>query len=350
MAEWRVALTQIELLEHPNADSLQLANADGRQFVVQKGLYEDGDWVIVVPEKSILPDRIADDGYRNYLKGTEKNRVGAVKLRGEISEGVLLNPDKWLGRDLFVPDIDFDSQTLCEMLGITQYEPPIPRELSGKVGNMKFSNFIGHDCDQFSINVDKVFKMGDTLLVTEKIHGSQVNVLLTLQNGEVTSLELASKGLGKKGIVLSEDEENRSNFYWRALANTDLVCLCQKHFYKGANEVHVQLVGEAVPVQKGFDYNLAKPEIMLFRIIVNGKSLPFHKIPFDFMDYWVPVLWMTQYGENTAQEIRELAQGESALAEHIKEGVVVSKTDEPDKYLKFINDAYQKKATGEEIN
>ena len=51
-----------------------------------------------------------------------------------------------------------------------------------------------------------------------------------------------------------------------------------------------------------------------------------------------------------------LSKGESALGGNIKEGVVVtpqvrySETSSEIKYLKFISDAYLKKATGEEFN
>ena len=54
MSNWKVSKTKISLFVHPNADSLSIGKVGSYQVVVQKGIYNDGDEVIFVPEKSVL--------------------------------------------------------------------------------------------------------------------------------------------------------------------------------------------------------------------------------------------------------------------------------------------------------
>lgn len=344
MAEWEISLAPIHLMPHPNADSLELAEANGRQFVVQKGLYTEGDFVIVVPEKSLLPENLAVD-FRPYLKGKEQNRVGITKLRGEISEGVLLNPAKVLGRDAYTPDFDFSNQGLAEFLGITEYIPPIPKEMEY---DAQYHNvpLIKHDCSQFSI--DRKIASDEHVLVTEKIHGSQINIGIELYDDEVVETELVTKRYVNKGISIKEKD---TNVYWRAFYSLPIHDLVLKHFTKPGERVNVQIVGEVVPVFPGYNYGLTSPTILIYRILVNNRTLRYYdEVPDDFKKYWVPVLM--QCKKSDAQAIKELAEKDTHMnnAKHAMEGVVVSSIANPERYLKYISNRYAKKQTGEEFN
>ena len=91
--DWKVYKSKIELKPHGNADTLDVIKAGDYQFVSKKGTYNDGDYAIVIPEKSVLPDTIKPF-FIDYLKGPFKNRVGNIRLRGEFSEGILLSAEK----------------------------------------------------------------------------------------------------------------------------------------------------------------------------------------------------------------------------------------------------------------
>ena len=93
MADWKVTVESIEVLSHYNADSLIVIKAGDRQYVAQSSLgYKTGDLVLQIPEKSVLPPALAEH-FTGYLTGKDNNRVKSVKLRGEISDGVLLGLD-----------------------------------------------------------------------------------------------------------------------------------------------------------------------------------------------------------------------------------------------------------------
>jgi RNA ligase (TIGR02306 family) len=89
MAEFRVIKSRVKVFPHPNAEKLELLKIGAFQAVVQKDVYRDGDAVVFAPEKAVLPEAIVED-YRKYLKGSDKNRVGTIRLRGELSMGVII--------------------------------------------------------------------------------------------------------------------------------------------------------------------------------------------------------------------------------------------------------------------
>ena len=47
MSNWKVSKEKIELFVHPNADALEIGKVGAYQVVVQKGLYQTGDEIII---------------------------------------------------------------------------------------------------------------------------------------------------------------------------------------------------------------------------------------------------------------------------------------------------------------
>ena len=61
MSDFKVEVVRIkEILEHPNADKLELATIKGWQCVIPKGIYKAGYVVIYIPIDSILPQEIEE--------------------------------------------------------------------------------------------------------------------------------------------------------------------------------------------------------------------------------------------------------------------------------------------------
>src|SRR5699024_2766158 len=103
-------LVTLEVIEkvskHPNADRLDIVNVAGYQCVTQKDLYEEGDLVAYIRTDTVLPDAEWAKPYKQY----SPNRVKAVKLRGEWSEGIIV-PIK----------------EVLNSLGVQKYEAPAPQ-------------------------------------------------------------------------------------------------------------------------------------------------------------------------------------------------------------------------------
>lgn len=339
MADWKVAREEIKLFSHPNAEKLEVARVGDFSLVVQKGLYKDGDTVVFVPRRSILPDHLAEP-FRAYLSGPEKNRVKEVRLRGELSQGVTLPLD-------VIPESLRESplgEDISKELGIIEYIVPIPAELMGQVTPVHHMVFSHFDVDNYRIFSDEIFE-GEEVVATEKIHSTQVNFLL--RNEEVY---VSSKGLLRQGLALKESE---SNTYWKAVRNVGLEGLVRTF---AEPDVTYQVVGEATPVQGGYNYGQKQPTVFVFEFRINGRPVAFDDVPEVLKTHWVPVLYRGGFSE---AKMSELAKGNETISgqeKHIREGLVIQpllprRNSQGDWLrLKFINPAYAKHSTGEELN
>lgn len=67
------------------ADKIEVAQVDGWECVVQKGEFKVGDPIIYIEVDSVLPERPEFEFMRN-----RKFRVRTIKLRGQVSQGLVL--------------------------------------------------------------------------------------------------------------------------------------------------------------------------------------------------------------------------------------------------------------------
>jgi RNA ligase (TIGR02306 family) len=362
MSNFKVSKEKIQLFIHPNADKLQLGKVGSYQVVVQKGLYQDGDIVVFAPEKSVLTGQLKSE-YESYLVGPNKDRVKSIRLRDQISSGIIIPPQ-------LVPDFENLplGEDISEYLGITKYEPPIPTQLAGKVKSFSMPFVGSHDCEHANVYVNDLVD-GERVIVTEKLHGSQ---FILAHNLDTTETIVSSKGLLKNGLTI---EESDTNSYWLASKNDKIVDKIVHNFKNGV----VQIFGEVIPVQSGYDYGQSKPTARLFDIRHNGKSIPYDQVPQDFQNLWVPVIFdgilnldkketviysdpengihKTKTDHILPKSIVDLCKGQELVSQkqkHIREGVVLRPyidrvaSDGTKLRLKIINPAY--KESGEEIN
>ena len=197
MSNFKVSKERISLFIHPNADKLNLGRIGSYQVVVQKGLYQDGDLVVFAPEKSVLTGQLKSE-YETYLVGPNKDRVKAIRLRDQISSGIIIPKQ-------LIPN--FDSlpigEDISELLGITKYEPPIPTQLAGKVKSFDMPFIGSHDCEHANVYVNELVD-GERVVITEKVHGCcDENTILITEDGEKTIKEICDTKY--KGMILSFD-------------------------------------------------------------------------------------------------------------------------------------------------
>lgn len=176
MSELIVEVCEVlEVKPHPNADRLDLIQIKGWEVVVQKDLLKPGDPVVYFPPDSVLTEELADRlGIRKYLVPVKREgevtgyRVRAARLRGVASYGTI---------DSQVPEGVDVGTDVAAMYGVTKWEPP-PQSMGGLPG-LKGKQYRANVSAAFhkykSIehlrNNRTVFKDGDPVVVTEKIHG-----------------------------------------------------------------------------------------------------------------------------------------------------------------------------------
>lgn len=162
MSELQCLVVPVKLKTHPNANSLSIVKVWDYNVVVRTDEFKDVEQAIYLPVDSVLPETMASK--MAYLKGN--NRIRAVKLRGTLSEGMLIpDPKKEyrLGEDV------------TAFLGIVKYEQPLSKNIchgsKGKIlkEELWFKRYT-------SIENIKKYKNAldpeEIVCVTEKIHGT----------------------------------------------------------------------------------------------------------------------------------------------------------------------------------
>ncbi|MEU3339030.1 RNA ligase (ATP) [Streptomyces sp. NPDC006668] len=208
MSTLRVTAEVLTVHEHPNADALELAQVGLYRAVVAKGAYRTGEAAVYIPEQAVLPAALIEElGLTGRLAGPDSDRVKAVRLRGELSQGIVCRPKALADVDLeraAVEGTDF-----AETLGITKWVPPIPPTMSGEVESAP-DLLPWVDIENLQRFPD-IFTPGEDVVLTEKLHGSACLLTYLADAGRV---HVSSKGFGAKSLALKEDPRN---LYWRAV-------------------------------------------------------------------------------------------------------------------------------------
>ncbi|WP_406009863.1 RNA ligase (ATP) [Streptomyces sp. NBC_00637] len=208
MSTLRVTAEVLTVLEHPNADALELAQVGLYRAVVAKGAYRTGDAALYIPEQSVLPTALVEElGLTGRLAGSGSDRVKAVRLRGELSQGIVCRPQALADVDLALAAAQ--GTDFAERLGIVKWVPPIPPTMDGDVEAAP-DLLPWVDIENIQ-RYPGIFEAGEPVVLTEKLHGSAC--LLTYVADE-ERVYVSSKGFGAKSLALTEDP---GNLYWRAV-------------------------------------------------------------------------------------------------------------------------------------
>jgi len=115
MSNFEVLVLPIDdVYDHINADKLSICKIRGYEAITAKDengnhRFAAGEYIIYVPENSVVPlDVLKDRGYwdeeknQGLLAGSQGNRVKAIRLRGQLSLGLV-----WKLEDCFdIVEID----------------------------------------------------------------------------------------------------------------------------------------------------------------------------------------------------------------------------------------------------
>ena len=207
MSSLAVTIERLTILPHTNADALELAAVGGYRAVVLKGAYKTGDYALYIPEQAILPDALIEEiGLTGKLAGGKHNRVKAITLRGELSQGIVCRPKALASVDVAAAcaaRTDF-----AELLGITKWVPEVPASMAGKmVAAPGLLPWI--EIENIKRYPD-MFVPGEPVTASEKIHGTCCLISLD----RAGTLLVSSKGFGARRLAILEDD---ANVYWRAV-------------------------------------------------------------------------------------------------------------------------------------
>lgn len=358
VSSFAVTAERLVIVAHPNADALELAQVRGYRAVVAKGRWRTGDHAVYIPEQAVLPAGLVDElGLTGRLAGPDANRVKAIRLRGELSQGIVCLPAALAGVDLAAAAED--RTDFAERLGITKWVPPIPTHLSGMLEPAP--DLITWIDVEDRKRYPDVFAPGEPVVATEKVHGTAA--LFTFHAAE-GRLQVSSKGYGRGHKALVEDP---ANLYWRAAHAHGVATAAQQVAARfGAERVGVfgEVYGAGVQdLTYGADVRRGAPGLAVFDVVVDVAGDRRWLDPDEVADVCaatglpaVPVLYTGGYDTELLAALAEGTETVSGAGAHLREGVVVrAATDRYSPVLggraivKFVSGAYLLRKGGTEF-
>lgn len=323
-----------------DADAIEVAVVGGWNVVVKKGEYNVGDLAIYCEIDSWIPHDLAPflskgKEPREY-NGVRGERLRTIKLRGQLSQGLLLpltmvNPQINQMKDYLDNAEGFD---FTEWLNIQKWEAPIPAQLAGEVRG-EFPSFIPKTDQERVQNLVDQLKVWVaqrlTWEVTEKLDGSSMTVYVNNED----------EGVCSRNWNLRETE---SNTLWKVCRQDKLI---EKIRQSGRNlALQGELIGEGI---QGNPYKVKGQSFRVFDIFDIDEQRyvsPNERISLcrfhNFLH--VPVLTsdLNTFGlEMTPSYLLDVAEGKSTLNTNAeREGVVFKSYEDPHISFKAISNIF----------
>ena len=390
MSTFEVKVVRVRSVEPiEGADLIEVATVGDYRSVVMKGDFKAGDLAVYIPEASVLPEWLIEKmGLTGKLAGTAKNRVKAIKLRGCVSQGLILkleiiNHEKavleYLKADC-KQKMDritvWEGDKVTSYLGIVKYEPIIPANMRGDVYNAGTDITVNFDIENVKKFPD-VLEIGEEVVMTEKIHGTFCGVgILPEKDWNDKHYDrkfvVFSKGQGAQGLCLTGSERSLRTVYFRALLGINMFDKLEEFVGWYASEMNVILeeplfvLGEVYGggIQSGFQYGSAEVKFRAFDICsgyLHGLRY-YNQDQFELFcdDYLhidrVPVLYRGPFFKEVMLTFSQGVETVSGNQQHMREGVVVRPVQE--RYddelgrviLKSLSDEYILRKGGTEYN
>jgi RNA ligase (TIGR02306 family) len=313
------SIRKISNLSHiDGADKIEVATIDGWKVVVAKDVeHKVGDLVVYCEVDSFLPIKpefefLRKSSYKKMSDGTEGFRLRTIRLRGVVSQGLVLPLSI-----IEYTNVEFEvGMDVTNLLGIVKYEPPIPAELAGKVKGL-FPSFLRKTDEELIQNLSSEYELfkENIFYVTEKLDGSSATFYLN--NGVF--------GVCSRNLELLETE---GNTFWKVARELDLENRLRGY---GHNlSIQGELIGEGI---QGNPYKIKGQTVRFFNLfdidLQEYYSLSVFKETMRVLGLdTVPILDTSFKLPETIDELLKYSEQKSVLnPDFDREGVVIRSTD-----------------------
>lgn len=334
-----------DLVPITKADAIECAKIGGWSVVVRKGEFKVGDKCIFIEIDSVVPDEepfkfLIEKQGKTFYNGKFGARVRTIRLRGQLSQGLVLRFDDVDPLVLEVPE-----EELTDVLGIWKYDPPPPAELAGKIAG-NWPSWLQKTDQERVQNLDPSELTG-VYIVEEKMDGTSMSVWID---------EHGVLGVGSRNMSLKiDDDSNDGNMYVRMAHDSGMFRWLATHVLPQDAPFAIQ--GELCgPGIQGNPYNLNRPIFYAFEIYAPRKG---GKLKWDDRDdiiedmqldgvriSTVPLLDRWNLDEITGNKIEyllEQADGRSLDVNVPREGIVLKSVVDGNKSFKCISNKYLEK-------
>ncbi len=324
-------IAAIEPIE--GADAIEVAVVDGWKVVVKKGEFQVDSLACYVEIDAWIPTELAPFLSKGKepreFEGVKGERLRTVKLRGQLSQGLLLHMDA-LNLGEFVATLSDDTNDVTELLGVLKWERPMNAQLAG----MARGNFpaLVPKTDQERIqNLTRSFEQYqlDTWSITEKLDGSSCTFYLDDEG----VFHVCSRNLD-----LKEDE---ANSFWKVARKFQIEDVMRRNSMLGM-AIQGEMIGEGIQgnqykVQLDFYiydmYNTHTGQYILpVQLKAACERLGLKHVPI--------IVEATEIKEQTIQSILDFAEGKSLLNGSNREGIVFKSNTVHDRSFKSISNSW----------
>ena len=342
MSSLFVKICTFTLAPHPNAERLNLAYPTGTEWqcCVGKELVE-GELGVYIPIDSLLSPELATTLGLPSAKDDKKYRIKTIKLRGVVSQGLLVGLQSLIDKGLvpadalepLVEDEEAvfgslrawqEGDDLAEALSITKYVAPEPGQ-GGQPGHAVHqpAGFDKYTDIENGKNFARQLVEGEEVVVTEKVHGANFRAGWIASASENTFPFEANRVfyVGSRRMCLDEGVLDNS---WTRIAHK--LRLADKLADMPGTIIYGELYGKGM--QK-LEYGRSDADLILFDVY-DGKRYLSHDELVAFCEKlelpMVPILYRGPWSD----AVKEYRAGPTVLGKgaHIREGVVVRPVEE----------------------
>jgi RNA ligase (TIGR02306 family) len=245
-----------ELNPIEGADAIECAVVGGWKVVAQKGLYNVGDLAVYFEIDSWIPHELAPflskgKEPREY-EGVKGERLKTIKLRGQLSQGLLI-PLVEINKFFEVTPHWSEDEDMTAVLNIKKWEKPMNAQLAG-VCKGNFPSLIPKTDQERVQNLKKeiagVIEAGVAFEITEKLEGSSMTCYLI--DGVF--------GVCSRNMDLKPTAENA---FWQTAVREDVEERMREEFGLADFAIQGELVGPGI---QGNIYKLKETRFFVFDI------------------------------------------------------------------------------------
>lgn len=318
MSRFEAPLVKIELHKHPNADKLSIVPVGGYQCVVNTKDFENEKVAVYIPVDSIAAP---DHPLLAFLEG---KKVSTCKLRGAISEGLLLPGSKVLDfaknnlkmSDSSIEKVFVEGKDFSGILRIKKYEA---YRASGNgedaTLNISFAKYTDIEPIQ---KFEKVFQENELVHVSEKIHGTSFRAgyidgkfCLGSRNRQIKIYDYTEETVTKLDVW---------NKIYRDLSLQNKLLQLSELLETKTVAIYGEVAGPGI---QDLNYGLTSPSLFVYDLWANHKfidPIECNELCVKLQLVQVPCFGIYPY---TSDLIQKFVSGRSLLAEHIREGIVL---------------------------
>jgi len=330
------------------ADQIEVVQINNWKVVSKKGEYQAGDLCIYCEIDSFLPIReefefLRKSSYKKMADGSEGFRLKTIKLRGQVSQGLVLpltvlnakNPEDYemvvgnskqpWGYQLQLGPYDDalvieEGTDVTALLKVVKYEPPVPAALAG-IAKGPFPSFIPKTDEERVQNLTREYdgyrlSSEHQYYITEKLDGSSATFYW--KDGVF--------GVCSRNLELLETPDNT---LWKVAREMGLEEKLKKN---GLNiAVQGELIGEGI---QGNPYKLKGQTVRFFNVF-DIDNYRYYGLPMFLATcehtlnaQTVPILDTSFILPDSIEELLAFAEAKSGLNQKAeREGIVIRSLD-----------------------